>query len=250
MQQAMRVTQTVILAAGSGSRLVPTRGDVPKPLMTVAGVPLVAHALEHARLSGCTEAVIVVGYEGARVRAAIESLHTPLRLAFIDNPDYASPNGVSLLAAEPAADAAFYLQMVDHLFPEPTLSLLSATPFEPGEVGRVLVDSTPSAEIDLDDATKVQLERGRVSAIGKGLDTWDAIDAGCFVLTHGVFNALRAVPVQDGRTVSSGMRGLVAARALGAVDMRGAGWIDVDTPADREIAERLLGRHQFATERP
>lgn len=250
MQQAMRVTQTVILAAGSGSRLVPTRGDVPKPLMTVAGVPLVGHALEHARLSGCTEAVIVVGYEGARVRAAIESLHTPLRLAFIDNPDYASPNGVSLLAAEPAADAAFYLQMVDHLFPEPTLSLLVATPFESGEVGRVLVDSTPSADIDLDDATKVQLERGRVSAIGKGLDTWDAIDAGCFVLTHGVFNALRAVPVQDGRTVSSGMRGLVQARALGAVDMRGAGWIDVDTPADREIAERLLGRHQFATERP
>ena len=72
MQQAMRVLQTVILAAGSGSRLAPTRGDVPKPLMTVAGVPLLAHALEHARRSGCDEAVIVVGYEGARVRSAIE----------------------------------------------------------------------------------------------------------------------------------------------------------------------------------
>ncbi len=250
MQQAMGVTQTVILAAGSGSRLVPTRGDVPKPLMTVAGVPLVGHALEHARLSGCTEAVIVVGYEGARVRAAIESLHTPLRLIFVENPDFAAPNGVSLLAAEPAAASALFLQMVDHLFPEPTLVWLAATPLEAGEVGRVLVDSTPSPDIDLDDATKVQLERGRVSAIGKGLDRWDAIDAGCFVLTHGVFDALRAVPVEEGRTVSSGMRRLVSARALGAVDMRGADWIDVDTPADREIAERLLGRHQLATERP
>ena len=42
MQQAMRVMQTVILAAGSGSRLAPPRGDVPKPLMNVAGMPLVA----------------------------------------------------------------------------------------------------------------------------------------------------------------------------------------------------------------
>jgi len=250
MQQALRVTQTVILAAGSGSRLVPTRGDVPKPLMTVAGVPLVAHALEHARRSGCDEAVIVVGYEGARVRAAIERLQTPLRLIFVENLDYAAPNGVSLLAAEPVAASAFFLQMVDHLFPEPTLLLLAATPLDAGELGRVLVDSTPSPDIDLDDATKVQLDRARVSAIGKGLDTWDAIDAGCFVLTHGVFEALRAAPAADGLTVSSGMRRLVAARALGAVDLRGADWIDVDTPADRDIAERLLGRHQLATERP
>ncbi len=250
MQQALPVTQTVILAAGSGSRLVPARGDVPKPLMTVAGVPLVAHALEHARRSGCDEAVIVIGYEGERVRAAIERLRTPIRLIFVENIDYAAPNGVSLLAAEPVAASAFFLQMVDHLFPEPTLSLLAATPLAADEMGRVLVDSQPSADIDLDDATKVQLARARVSAIGKGLDTWDAIDAGCFVLTHGVFDALRAVPADDGLTVSSGMRRLVAARALGAVDLRGADWIDVDTPADREIAERLLGRHQLASVRP
>ena len=250
MQQAMRVTQTVILAAGSGSRLAPTRGDVPKPLMTVADVPLVAHALEHARRSGCDEAVIVVGYEGARVRSAIEQLRTPLRLTFVENLDYAAPNGVSLLAAEQAAAPVFFLQMVDHLFPEPALSLLAAAPLAADEVGRVLVDSAPSPDIDLDDATKVQLHLARVSAIGKGLDSWDAIDAGCFVLTHGVFDALRAVPVEEGRSVSSGMRRLVSARTLGAVDMRGADWIDVDTPADRESAERLLGRHQLATERP
>lgn len=250
MQQAMRVSQTVILAAGSGSRLAPTRGDVPKPLMTVAGVPLVAHALEHARRSGCDEAVVVVGYEGARVQAAIERLHTPLRLIFVENLDYAAPNGVSLLAAEPVAASAFFLQMVDHLFPEPALALLAASALAADEVGRVLVDSSPSPDIDLDDATKVQLDRGRVSAIGKGLDTWDGIDAGCFVLTHGVFNALRGVPVEEGRTVSSGMRRLVTAGALGAVNLRGADWIDVDTPADRDIAERLLGRHQLATGRP
>ncbi|HUR33219.1 MAG TPA: NTP transferase domain-containing protein [Vicinamibacterales bacterium] len=250
MVQSRRVTQTVILAAGSGSRLASARGDVPKPLMTVAGVPLVAHALQHAAAAGCDEAVVVVGYEGGRVRDAIEAMQPAVRVTFVTNPDFFSPNGVSLLASEPVAAAEFYLQMVDHLFAEPVLARLSAAALAPGEAGRVLVDSVPSADIDLDDATKVRLVEGRVVAIGKGLDVFDAVDAGCFVLTHGVFEALRRVPAAEGRTVSSGMRQLVAHRALGAVDVRGAEWIDVDTPADREVAERLIGRRQLASERP
>lgn len=250
MEQATRVTQTIILAAGSGSRLATTRGDVPKPLMTVADVPLIAHALEHARVSGCQEAIIVIGYEGARVRAAVEAMRSPLHIRFLENPRFTEPNGASLLAAAPAAAQAFYLQMVDHLFLEPTLGRLAHRPLLPDEAGRVLVDSAPSADVDIDDATKVRIHGGRVSAIGKGLDTWDAIDAGCFVLTHAIFDALARVPAHEGLTVSSGMRRLVAEGRLGAVDIHGASWIDVDTPADREIAERLLGRRQLVTERP
>jgi choline kinase len=247
MAEAPDVTQTVILAAGSGSRLASSRGDVPKPLMTVGGVPLIAHALEHARVSGCTEAIIVIGYEGARVQAAIEQMTLPLEIKFVQSPDHTAPNGISLLAAEPLAAAAFYLQMVDHLFGEPMLPLLAARPFTNGEAGRLLVDSMPSKDIDLADATKVQLIDGRVSAIGKGLREWHAIDAGCFALTPRVFDALRQVPAAEGRTVSSGMRRLAALGQLGAVDMRGGSWVDVDTPADRSIAERLLERRQLAS---
>ena len=249
MQHEVRVAQTIILAAGSGSRLATSRGDVPKPLMPVAGVPLVAHALEHARASGCKEAVIVIGYAGEQVRAAVEAMRSPLRITFLDNPDFSAPNGVSLLAAEPAASELFYLQMVDHLFMEPILNRLAAVPLARGEAGRVLVDSSPSPDIDLADATKVTLCDGRVTAIGKALTEWDAVDAGCFVLTREIFDALRRAPADEGRTVSSGMRQLVALGALGAVDVPRAEWIDVDTPADREIAERLLGRRQLASDR-
>lgn len=248
MQAPLRVTQTIILAAGSGSRLATARGDVPKPLMEVAGRPLVAHALEHARASGCDEAVVVVGFDGTRVRAAIEAMHTPVRVRFLENPEFTSPNGVSLLAAEPAAAPAFYLQMVDHLFLEPSLRRLAQCTLGADEAGRVLVDSAPSSDIDLADATKVQLRGDRVSAIGKALERWDAIDAGCFVLTSAVFDALRQAGGAEGLTVSAGMRRLVAEGRLGAVDIRGAEWIDVDTPADRDIAERLLGRRQLVSE--
>jgi choline kinase len=239
MERRPRVTQTVILAAGSGSRLASARGDVPKPLVAVAGVALIAHALEHARASGCTEAVVVIGFDGERVRAAVERLATPLYVRFITCPDHSAPNGVSLLAAEPLAAPLFFLQMVDHLFGDVALPKLVAAPMD-GEAGRVLVDRAP-VDLDLADATRVRLDGARVTAIGKGIDPWDAIDAGCFVLTRAVFDALRAVPKDAAQTVSSGMRRLVARGLLHAVDVDGTSWIDVDTPADRTIAERIIG---------
>jgi choline kinase len=218
--------------------------------MTLAGLPLLAHALAHARTSGCREAVIVIGYEGDRVRSAVEAMPHGLSVRFVTNPDYTEPNGVSLLAAARFADDAFYLQMVDHVFLEPTLSRLTAHPLASHEAGRVLVDRHPGTDLDLDDATKVRVHEGRVTAIGKRIEPWDAVDAGCFVLTTAVFDALRHVPDGEPLTVSSGMRQFVREGRLGAVDLEGTEWVDVDTPADRQVAERLLAGRLCASDAP
>ncbi len=240
MQRSLPVTQTVILAAGYGLRLGSVESGVPKPLMLVGGLPLIAHALEHARASGCTRAVIVIGHQGDRVQASVEEMSPDLDLCFVENPDVAAPNGLSLLAAESAVAEHFYLQMVDHVFAGVALPRLAAVPFGLGEAGRVLIDRAPGGEIDLADATKVRLEGRQVTAIGKGIEQWDAIDAGCFMLTPAVFDALRRVPSDEPLTVSSGMRQLVASGSLGAASVDGVDWVDVDTPADRSIAERLF----------
>jgi len=237
----LSVTQTVILAAGSGSRLGSAALDLPKPLMTVGGIPLVAHALLHAHASGCDEAIIVVGHQAARVRAAVEALKPQVRVRFVENADREAPNGMSLLAAEPLARPYFFLQMVDHLFGDVALPRLVASPLAAGEAGRILVDRAPR-DLDLSDATKVRRTGDRVTAIGKGLEPWDAIDTGCFVLTPAVFDALRRAPASEPRTVSSGMRQLVARGALGAVEVEDTQWVDVDTPADLALAERLIRR--------
>ena len=235
------VTQTVILAAGIGSRLGGAAPGVPKPLVTVGGIPLVAHALLHAHASGCDEAIIVVGHQGARVKAAVEALPAWLRVRFVETADPAMPNGLSLLAAEPLARPLFFLQMVDHLFGTVTLPGLVASPLAADEAGRVLVDRAPR-DLDLNDATKVRQADGRVTAIGKGLDPWDAIDAGCFVLTPAVFDALRRSPDSEPRSVSAGMRQLVARGALGAVEVGNTEWVDTDTPSDLALAESLMQR--------
>jgi choline kinase len=191
----------------------------------------------------------VIGYEGARVKAAVEAMHAGVRVRFVESPDPSAPNGVSLLAAEPLIVSHFFLQMVDHLFAEVTLPKLIGVPLAPDEGGRVLVDAAPG-EIDLSDATKVRLTGTRVTAIGKGIEPWDAVDAGCFVLSRAIFGALRSAPANEPRSVSSGMRQLVARGLLGAVDLNRTAWVDVDTPADRDAAERLMGQSLCEPELP
>ena len=56
----------------------------------------------------------------------------------------------------------------------------------------------------------------------------------------GVFDAFREVPSDEPRTVSSAMRRLVCARTRSLTDIGDIPWADVDTPADREVAERVL----------
>ncbi len=239
----MEVRQTVILAAGNGSRLAGMHG-VPKPLLTVGGVPLIEHALTHARESGCLEAIVVVGHEGRQVKSAVEALRSTLQVRFVSVPDASQPNGVSLLAAEPLAARQFFLQMVDHVFTTAALPRLVLSPLGPDEAGRVLVDCAPHAALDLNDATKVRLEGKSVVAIGKQVQPWDGIDAGCFVLTSEVFQALKRVPPTEPRTVSSGMQQLAGRGRLTAVDVWDVEWIDVDTPDDHRTAENLLVKAQ------
>ncbi|MFB6299215.1 MAG: bifunctional sugar-1-phosphate nucleotidylyltransferase/acetyltransferase [Halobacteriales archaeon] len=60
--------QTVVLAAGEGTRMRPLTSTRPKPMLPVAGKPLLARVLEAAAAAGAERFVLVVGYEADAVR--------------------------------------------------------------------------------------------------------------------------------------------------------------------------------------
>ena len=111
-----RIDRAIILAAGRGSRL--DRGDLlPKPLRPIAGVPLIGRILRTLASEGIREAVVVVGYEGDRIQAALtdEALHAGVTVHFVQNDRWERSNGLSLLAAREWLDRECLLTMADHL---------------------------------------------------------------------------------------------------------------------------------------
>jgi len=61
----------MILAAGRGARMRPLTDDCPKPLLDVAGKPLIAWQLERLAAGGIEEVVINLGWLGEQLREAV-----------------------------------------------------------------------------------------------------------------------------------------------------------------------------------
>src|SRR5688572_19448169 len=63
--------QLVILAGGKGTRLKDRLGDLPKPLIPIAGKPLLEHQIELAKKHGFMDVVIFVCYRPDLIEAAL-----------------------------------------------------------------------------------------------------------------------------------------------------------------------------------
>jgi NDP-sugar pyrophosphorylase family protein len=65
----MRPNLLVIMAGGKGTRLRPHTENCPKPLLLVAGKPMLEHIIERAKLDGFTRFVIAIHYLGHMIEA-------------------------------------------------------------------------------------------------------------------------------------------------------------------------------------
>jgi len=59
--------QAVILAAGEGQRLKPFTANKPKPMLSVAGRPILSYVVEALAKNGIRNIVLVVGYKQEQV---------------------------------------------------------------------------------------------------------------------------------------------------------------------------------------
>ncbi len=64
--------KAIIPVAGTGTRLRPFTSTVPKPLLPVAGKPILAHILDSIIKSSVDELILIIGYKGEKIREYVE----------------------------------------------------------------------------------------------------------------------------------------------------------------------------------
>jgi 1L-myo-inositol 1-phosphate cytidylyltransferase len=239
----LNITDAVILMAGTGSRLRGSVETIAKPLIPVAGRPLISYAIDSFDKVGVKTLHVVVGPNGDELAAAVEPLvPSHMRFRAISNPNWRKQNGVSLLTAAGKVSAPFFLAMGDHLFESSILDRLVAQ----ADLTRLnlAVDQKIDSIFDLDDAMKVQTKNDLVIAIGKNLPNYNAIDTGIFVCPEIMFDYLRRALKENDCSLSDGVRLMAADGKALAIDIGEDWWQDVDTPAmlarAQQEAERLI----------
>lgn len=227
--------------AGTGSRLRGSAETIAKPLIPVAGRPLICYAIDSFDRMGVTTLHAVVGPNGDELAAAVAPL-LPARMRFhpISNPNWQKQNGVSLLTAAGKVSAPFFLAMGDHLFQSSILDELVAQ--SDSSRLNLAIDRKIGSIFDLDDAMKVQTEGKLISAIGKNLERYDAIDTGIFVCPEIMFDYLRRARKDDDCSLADGVRLMASDEKALAIDIGDAWWQDVDTPEMLARAEKEVGR--------
>jgi len=227
--------------AGTGSRLRGSTETIAKPLIPIAGRPLISYAIDSFDKAGVENIYAVVGPNGEELAAAVAPL-LPSRMKFhpIANENWRKQNGVSLLTAAGKVAAPFFLAMGDHLFQASILDTLLAAA-DPSRLN-LAIDKKIVSIFDLDDAMKVRVEGDRIIGIGKKLDSYNAIDTGIFICPETVFEYLRRVLRDDDCALADGVRLMAEEGNALAVDIGDAWWQDVDTPEMLVRAEAEMER--------
>ena len=246
----MLMTDALIIAAGFGSRLASLSPS--KPLTPVCGVPLIEIGIRQLAGVGVTRVVVATGHEAARLEAFLAELSTRLGIAIeparVD--DWSRPNGFSVLAGAERIAGEYLLVMADHMFEAAILARLRSEGGPTRGVTLAIDHRVASPLVDPDDATWVRLrkeglgEDARITAIGKTIAPYDAVDCGAFLATPELAASLRAA-IADGApgSLSDGMQRLAATGRAATMDVGKGWWLDVDDPRALALAEAEAPAH-------
>jgi choline kinase len=233
----------VVIAAGRGSRFQGTRES--KPLSPVNGRALIEWVILAAHQAGIRDFVVVTGYAREKLEPYLEKLsrEKKIPISFVFNNEWEKENGLSVYKARELAGEKFVLLMSDHIFDPEILVRLMGRPIGEDEVILAVdpnVVDHPTA--DLEDVTKVQVEDGRIAAIGKTIAAYNAFDTGIFLCTSALFRALEESQKKGDFSLSGGLRLMGERRKAKVMDIGRAFWIDVDDEMALARAEGLLAR--------
>ena len=90
--------QGLILAAGMGKRLKELTQDNTKCMVKVNGVRLIERALDQLSKIGLKRTILVIGYQGKKLKKFVGKSWKGMRIEYVNNPIYDKTNNIYSLA--------------------------------------------------------------------------------------------------------------------------------------------------------
>jgi MurNAc alpha-1-phosphate uridylyltransferase len=142
-------TKAMVLAAGLGLRMRPLTDHMPKPLVSVAGQPLLDHVLDKLAYAGVSEAVVNVHYLPDQIIEHVKTRSRP-RVIISDERDEVLGTGGAVVKALPLlGDAPFFHVNADTMWIDgvrPNLTRLAET-FDPARMDILLLMAPTTSSI-------------------------------------------------------------------------------------------------------
>lgn len=103
-----------VICGGRGVRLRPYTDKMPKPMLPIAGKPILQHILEHLKAGGITDITLFVGYLRQDIRDYFgDGKKLGLKLTYVEEEEERGTAGAILHAKKPTE--TFLVTMGDHL---------------------------------------------------------------------------------------------------------------------------------------
>ena len=105
----------MVLAAGMGTRMRPLTTTQPKPMVSVAGKPLIDHTLDRLDEAGIARAVVNMHYLADQLEAHLKERHTP-EIVLSDEREQLLETGGGLVKAQEHLPDPFFCMNSDNIW--------------------------------------------------------------------------------------------------------------------------------------
>src|SRR5476649_13557 len=167
--------KALVLAAGRGERMRPLTDKLPKPLLPVAGRPLIAYHLEALKRAGIRDVVVNLAWLGQRLRTALgDGSRYGVRISYSDEGAEALETGGGIVNALPQLLPGPFLVVNGDTWTDFDFGHLTLDPDVDGSAlaRLVLVPNAahhPEGDFDLDGDVVVERADDRATFAGIGI---------------------------------------------------------------------------------
>lgn len=170
--QVVTPPKAMLLAAGRGERLRPITDTVPKPLVDIAGKPLIVYHLEALAAAGIREVIVNLSWLGGQIRSALGSgARYGVRITYSDEGPEPLETGGGIFQALPALGPDPFLVINADIWLD--MDLRGYAPLADDADARIVLTSNPEhnpqGDFGLEEGRVVERASDRLTYAGVGL---------------------------------------------------------------------------------